>query len=193
MFGYLRETQKHVEKDPIDPVTGICRTSLPDYLNAIYPDINDWIFDKSTGLIDKDTGKKSLRRPDARSEKLKLIVEIDGLPHYQNPDIILRDEISTKFYEDYGYKVVRIPYFIQLSNNAVKTLFDKECNIELFDESHSSMSPELRNTPAYMCPLGIERMNNEFSRFPGQLNVNMKHLKNYESNISGLEFFKKPL
>lgn len=105
IYGYLRENEKQVSKEPVDPITGLPRTTLKEYLSIIFPDINDWVFDKTTG-------KKSLRRPDARSEQLKLIIEIDGLPHYQNPDIIIRDDNSTKFYEDYGYKVVRIPYFI---------------------------------------------------------------------------------
>lgn len=177
IYGYLRENEKQVSKEPIDPITGLPRTTLKEYLNIIFPDINDWVFDKTTGLIDKTTGKKSLRRPDARSEQLKLIIEIDGLPHYQNPDIIIRDDISTKFYEDYGYKVVSIPYFIQLSNDTVEQLFDVKVNTKLFDDNFASLHPDLRNTPAYLCPLGIERMKAIFNQFPKQYRVNKLFLE----------------
>lgn len=68
IYGYLRENEKQVSKEPIDPITGLPRTTLKEYLN------------------------------------------------------IIRDDTSTKFYEDYGYKVVRIPYFIQLSNDTVEQL-----------------------------------------------------------------------
>lgn len=189
IYGYLRENEKQVNKEPIDPITVLPRTTLKEYLNIIFPNINDWIFDKTTGLIDMTTGKKSLRRPDARSEQLKLIIEIDGLPHYQNPDIIIRDDISTKFYEDYGYKVVRIPYFIQLSNEAVEQLFNVRVNTTLFDDNFTSLHPELRNTPAYLCPLGIERMKLIFQQFPKQYKMNKQFLEQLNQPLlTGIDY-----
>ena len=189
IYGYLRENEKQVNKEPIDPITGLPRTTLKEYLNIIFPNINDWVFDKTTGLIDTTTGKKSLRRPDARSEQFKLIIEIDGLPHYQNPDIIIRDDISTKFYEDYGYKVVRIPYFIQLSNKAVEQLFNVKVNTTLFDDNFTSLHPELRNTPAYLCPLGIERMKLIFQQFPKQYKMNKQFLEQLNQPLlTGIDY-----
>lgn len=64
-----------------------------------------------------------------RSESLKLIVEIDGLPHYQNPIVILKDKEKTKLYEEFGYKVVRIPYFIQLTNCSENIIIYKVLSI----------------------------------------------------------------
>lgn len=189
IYGYLRENEKQVRKEPIDPITGLPRTTLKEYLSIIFPDINDWVFDKTTGLIDKTTSKKSLRRPDARSEQLKLIIEIDGLPHYQNLDIIIRDDISTKFYEDYGYKVVRIPYFIQLSTEAVEQLFNVRVNTTLFDDNFASLHPDLRNTPAYLCPLGIERMTSIFKQFPKQYKVNKQFLEQLnQPQLTGIDY-----
>lgn len=174
-FGFLRENKEKALKAGIDIETGLCRTGLDEYLNVIFPNINDWVHDKQipkelcNGIITK-------RRPDYRSEKLKLIIEFDGLQHYTNPDVILNDKIGTELYQKLGYKVVRIPYFIQLTNKVVKTLFGVETKIELFNENIASLRSSNRNTPAYLCIAGIERMKNEFKLFPEQYKINKEAL-----------------
>ena len=117
-WGFLRETNAMAKKAGIDKDTGLHRTGLEEYLKIIFPNIDDWVHDK------KIEGKECKNRPDYRSEKLKLIIEFDGLQHYTKPDIIEKDKINTALYKSFGYKVVRIPYFIQLSKKAVKVLFD---------------------------------------------------------------------
>ena len=121
-------------------------------------------------------GKKCRKRPDYRSETLKLIIEVDGLPHYTNPQNILKDKETTLLYESFGYKVVRIPYFIQLTNNAVKQLFDRDVEEPLFDENIPSLGVKGNNTPAFLCYAGIERMKEEFRKFPEQYQTNKKFL-----------------
>ena len=170
-FGYLRETSAKAKKDGLDPETGLCRTGLDEYLSIIFPDVNDWIHDK---IIENSNSK---RRPDYRSETLKLIVEFDGLNHYTNPLVILNDKSSTLFYENLGYKVVRIPYFIQLTTTAIKILFGVEMNTSLFDGKIPSLSVKSKNTPAFLCKAGVERMIEEFKKFPEQYEVNKNYLK----------------
>ena len=180
-FGFLRENKEKALKAGIDAETGLCRTGLDEYLNVIFPNINDWVHDKQ---IPKElcNGVITRRRPDYRSEKLKLIIEFDGLQHYINPDVILNDKIGTELYQTLGYKVVRIPYFIQLTNKVVKTLFGVETKIELFNENIASLRSSNRNTPAYLCIAGIERMKNEFKLFPEQYKINKEALMK-ENNI----------
>ena len=173
-WGFLRETKGDAEKAGVDKDTGVCRTGLDEYLAVIFPETHDWIHDK--GGIELD-GKKLGTRPDYRSESLKMVVEFDGLPHYTNPDVILKDIQNTQNYEKAGYKVVRIPYFIQLSRDAVKELFGVDMDQELFDESIPSLGLKGRNTPAYLCHAGVRRMAKEFARFPRQYEVNLKALK----------------
>jgi len=120
-WGFLRETAALAKKAGIDKDTGLHRTGLEDYLKVIFPKIDDWINDKALGMVND---KLYRSRPDYRSEKLKLIVEFDGLPHYTKPDIIEKDLKNNELYKNFGYKVIRIPYFVQLTNKAVKTLFD---------------------------------------------------------------------
>lgn len=173
-WGFLRESVADAHKAGIDADTGLHRTGLEEYLAIIFPDVQDWIHDKSLGNVG---GNKYMNRPDYRSETLKLIVEFDGIHHYTNPDIILRDEKNTKLYMKLGYKVVRIPYFIQLTNDVVKELFNVDVQEALFNPSIPSLNKKGRNTPAYLCSAGVERMKREFQQFPEQYKVNKEYLK----------------
>ena len=140
-WGFLRETTEMAKKAGKDKETGLHRTGLDIYLKVIFPHIKDWIHDKTLGEVN---GKVYKSRPDYRSESLKLIIEFDGLQHYTKPDIFQKDFKLTEVYEQLGYKVVRIPYFIQLTNKAVKIFFGVEVLEELFDEKHTSISMSSR-------------------------------------------------
>lgn len=168
IYGFLRETQEKAILEN-NKNSKFYKTGLDVYLNTIFPNTNDWVHDK--------TFLTTRKRPDYRSDSLKLIVEFDGLPHYQKPDIILNDYKSIELYNNFSYKVIRIPYFIQLTNNVVKILFDVDVKVKLFDENISSLSSSYYNTPAYLCTAGIERMANEFLRFEQQYNVNLESMK----------------
>jgi len=188
-WGFLRETTALAKKAGIDKATGLHRTGLEEYLKVIFSKTSDWIHDKVIGEVN---GVRYRKRPDYRSETLKIIIEFDGLQHYTNPDIIEKDIENTKLYNSFGYKVVRIPYFIQLTNKAVKTLFDIEVSEALFDEKISSLSTNGRNSPAYLCPAGVKRMAKEFKRFPEQYKTNIDFLTLQNDPFkSGVEFLEK--
>ncbi len=188
MWGFLRENSIEAEKAGIDEDTGLCRTGLDEYLTAIFPDVHDWVHDKAFG---EHNGIKYRIRPDYRSDLLKLIIEFDGLPHYEKPDVILKDAANQKIYESCGYKVVRIPYFIQLTNSAVKKMFGVEIETPLFDGSYPSLGISGRHSPAYLCPLGIRRMAKEFKEYPEQYEVNLKALKDANNpELTGVEFLE---
>jgi hypothetical protein len=187
-WGFLRETAALAKKAGIDKDTGLHRTGLEEYLSVIFPDIDDWIHDKALGKVN---GRKIRSRPDYRSEKLKMIIEFDGLQHYTKPDIIEKDVRTTDLYEKVGYKVVRIPYFIQLTKKAVKTLFNVEIDKELFNEKIPSLGIKGKNTPAYLCPAGLKRMALEFQKFPEQYEVNLSFLRKQNNPYkSGVEFLE---
>lgn len=188
-WGFLRETENMARKAGIDKDTGLHRTGLEEYLKIIFPEVDDWVHDKALGTVNEI---KYRSRPDYRSEKLKLIIEFDGIQHYTKPDIIEKDIRNTELYITLGYKVVRIPYFIQLTNKAVKTLFDIEVSEKLFDEKISSLGIQGQNTPAYLCPAGVERMAKEFTKFPEQYKTNVDFLK--KQNVpfkSGIEYLER--
>lgn len=173
-WGFLRETTELAIKAGIDKDTGVPRTGLDVYLDAIFPNVKDWVHDECLGYVN---GRFCRKRPDYRSETLKMIVEFDGIQHYQNPRRISLDMANIVFYESLGYKVIRIPYFIQLSRDAVKILFDIDVGFELFDDSIPSLGPKGDDTPAFLCNAGIIRMAKDFKRFPKQYRANIEFLK----------------
>lgn len=191
VWGFLRETTELAEKAGIDKDTGLIRTGLDEYLKVIFPNTTDWIHDKAFG---EHNGQKYKIRPDYRSESLKLIIEFDGLPHYKNPNTIEKDYINQKVYENNGYKVVRIPYFIQLSNDVVEKLFGITVKESLFDATIPSLGINGRQSPAYLCPAGIRRMAKEFLEYPEQYQVNLKALKNSDNPaLSGIDFLEEEI
>ena len=191
VWGFLRETTELAKKSGIDKDTGLVRTGLDEYLKVIFPNTTDWIHDKAFG---EHNGQKYKIRPDYKSDSLKLIVEFDGLPHYTNPDSIDKDIKNQKIYEKNGYKVVRIPYFIQLSNDVVEKLFNVKIKEPLFDAKIPSLGIKGRNSPAYLCPAGIRRMAKEFLNYPEQYQVNLKALKDANNPIlSGVDFLEEEM
>ena len=192
IWGFLRETAEKAKGAGLDADTGLCRTGLEEYLKEIFPNTTDWIHDRIIKGMIVD-GKQSRIRPDYRSESLKLIIEFDGLQHYQNPEKILEDENKTKIFEKNGYKAIRIPYFIQLSKKVIKRLFDVETEEEMFDENIPSMGIKGECTPAFLCPLGVKRMAKEFFEIsPEQYEVNVNALKAQGNvTLTGVNFLER--
>ena len=181
-WGYLREKRK--QASGYDADNGLSRTALIDYLLAIFPDTkeDDWINCKIVDTIPKEQRRGF--KPDYRNEEKKLIIEFDGADHYTNIKNIKRDLERNDYYEKYGYKVIRIPYFIQLTKSVIMQMFGVEMEEEMFPEGIGSMGPngdgaEEGNTPAFIPHQGIIRMANEFKNFPEQYKANMDDMKKY--------------
>ena len=179
-WGYLRETTDDAKKAGVDHATGLHRTGLNEYLTKIFPNVKDWVHNKEVGkFLD---GKKLRTRPDYRSESRMLIIEFDGVQHYSKPDVILKDARNTDNYKRLGYTVIRIPYFIQLTNSAIKELFGEVIKEPMFDVQYASLGAS-SGSPAYLCPAGLERMAKEFTRFPEQYQVNIQALKGCNNDM----------
>src|SRR5215472_16076094 len=54
-------------------------------------------------------------RPDYHNDCHKLVVEFDGDQHYRSSRVILGDVERDAFFTANGFRVIRIPYFVQLS------------------------------------------------------------------------------
>lgn len=167
-WGFLRETKELAIKSGIDKETGLHRNGLEEYLSVIFPYTNDWVHDKITDLRNID-GKKCRRRPDWRSDSLKLIIEFDGIDHYRKPDQIIKDIEANKFYESHGYKVVRIPYFIQLTNDAVEKLFGVKVKGPLFDVTISSIGPGGKKYTSLFMPIRNKKDGKRICCFSGSI------------------------
>ncbi len=184
-WGFLREHSDNASGK--DPLTGLHRTGLDKYLEVIFPNTTDWIHNKAFGLHNNVSYKI---RPDYRSDSLKLIVEFDGLPHYTDPAVIIKDDKNTNIYKQNGYRVVRIPYFIQLTNEAVEILFGIEVKEPLFNVFYPSLGGvEMKHNPSCLCPEGLKRMAREFKKFPKQYEINLQSLKAMNDDmLSGVNY-----
>lgn len=186
-YGFLRESEEIAIKAGKDEVFNICRTGLDTYLKLIFPDITDWVHDKVLGKIN---GTMYRTRPDYRSENLKLIIEFDGLQHYNNPDYIIKDFKNTETYQALGYKVIRIPYFIQLTRSNIKKLFNVDITCEVFPEDKPALYGI--NVPSYLCTLGLMRMAAEFKLFDKDYYLlNLNYMKQNEPNTSAWQLLDK--
>lgn len=187
-WGFLRETREQAQKAGLDEETGLHRTGMEDYLSVIFPEIpeNEWIHDKPI----EGSGRRI--RPDYRCDLLKLIIEFDGVQHYQQPDTILKDYENQAFYESLNYKVVRIPYFIQLTNDVIRLLFGQEVDCLMFDPTIPSMGKKGRNSPAYCCMAGLKRMAMDFRKYPQQYKVNIDYLLSQQDDfLTGASYLKE--
>ena len=59
-----------------------------EYLKVIFPNVNDWIHDKALGKIN---GVLCRKRPDYRSESLKMIVEFE---EGQDAKLVMKDVLK---------------------------------------------------------------------------------------------------
>lgn len=175
-WKYLRENNKRYFSETRN-------TSLQKYLEYIFPDITEWNCNKPISakdqreLASKEPTDIRRYRPDAFSKELKLVVEFDGKPHYQNPTAIINDKKKDEYYKELGLTVVRIPYWIQLSKESIYYLFDavKDCirddlgamctlEYSFFDSPKSDFG--LSISPTSMCALGFRRFCEEVQGFP---------------------------
>lgn len=130
---------------------------LGEFLESLYPKVA-WIHDK----IVPHSGIRN--RPDYLSDELKLIVEFDGFKHYTDLSVILKDRHKDQVYADMGYRIIRIPYFIQLEPRTVKLLFNKEVDTpQIFP--HGFIVENIIS-PAYFCYQGVLRYIDTLKQYP---------------------------
>ena len=116
-------------------------------------------------------------RPDYRSDDLKLIIEFDGDAHYTKASTIIRDARKDKEMKKYNFRVIRIPYFIQLCDNL------ELCNSVLKTKTHQvyphGFISDSCVLPADFCELGIEKFENDLNnRFEWARNEILESIEN---------------
>jgi hypothetical protein len=105
-------------------------------------------------------------RPDYRSDRHRTIVEFDGDSHYCSARRVLADMRRDKLLCEAGYVVIRIPYFVQLTQEVIEDLF----GAAIEDTSDFRCFPHgfISNTvvfPADFCELGLARFEADLMRF----------------------------
>ena len=122
---------------------------LGKFLQVAYPEY-EWVHDKKFETPDSI---KYNFRPDYCCHELKMSVEFDGPDHFTKANIIQADETKDSILQELRYKVVRIPYFIQLDYFSIKHFFGIDllfCNC--FPHGFVSRNVTL---PASFCEQGI--------------------------------------
>lgn len=130
--------------------------------------------------------------PDSESRKRfdyilpdqKLIVEFDGDSHFTSAKAIVNDWDKEELAQSFGYKVVRIPYFIQLDDDMINHYFGEYITqpVAKFDFNyyqHGFIDARAR-TPGDFCELGQKRFMHIWSTLPQvvkmQLGINLRSI-----------------
>lgn len=132
--------------------------SLENYLKVIFP----------THTWERNTTYRyngGWFKPDYICHTLKLVVEFDGMLHYSSAEVILRDKKKDLILRRDGYKVVRIPYFVQMSTEVIKALFKKDKQIDQVFPHGFISNKATAFLPTNFNELGVERFLNDLDRF----------------------------
>ena len=136
--------------------TYLTEKKLGEILKEVKPDL-EFIHNR----IVPDSGVKY--RPDYRCEELKLIIEFDGHGHYTSSKQIQTDLTKDKIYTDMGYKVFRIPYFVQMCDELLYMIFDEDIKYSQFYD-HGFIDKKAM-LPVDYCELGVDKFLEDLSRF----------------------------
>lgn len=122
-------------------------------------------------------------------------MEFDGIKHYQNFDKALSDISRTEYLEGLGYKIVRIPFWIQLSKDYVKYAFDVEveslCELKysFFDSGTEDFG--LSVSPVSFNVFGAIRFKKELEALPlkcrSDVIMDLQEVKNH-SHVDPMPF-----
>lgn len=105
-------------------------------------------------------------RPDYRSERHRLVVEFDGDQHYQRAAHVIQDAERDAVIAEAGYRVIRIPYFIQLTQETIRLLFgDLIADQSPFKDFPHGFIADTVVYPADFCELGIDRFLSDLDKF----------------------------
>lgn len=94
---------------------------------------------------------------------VQFLVEFDGDRHYKDSLTISSDNIKDNLAALNGLKIIRIPYWVQLTNETLKYYFNMEASIEQ-DFPHGFITT--KSFPASFCELGIQRFKKELEQLP---------------------------
>lgn len=152
---YTEEQKKAIKKfEAHMNMSYLTEHSLGDFLNAIYPNC-EWVHDKRFQIVEGEAFKF---RPDFCCHELKMCVEFDGADHYMKTNIIQADNKKDETLKSLGYKVIRIPYFVQLDSASIKYLFNLDVKFD-YHFKHGFISRNV-TLPSSFCELGIWKFKN---------------------------------
>lgn len=154
-YGSLREKSVNANR---------CESTLSEWMNYLFPN-EGIIFDTiipDEAQMNRGAEEFHRYRPDVRIERLNLVVELDGINHFQSVKVIMSDRDKDEFLTSLGYKVIRIPFFIQLTTEIIEYYFGitnvkgSVCKCGFYSRTNnpSTLNP---NMPANFSSLGYQK------------------------------------
>lgn len=139
------------------------------YPDFVLPQKQGYLRDNNGVLVRTKSGH--MVQPDFVLENHKLLVEVDGqnyrVGHYTSAKTCIGDLEKDEIYKELGWKVVRIPAYIQLDRDMVKFLFGLDCYEDLYPACHQhGFLHEQISLPADFCSLGLDRFYKEMDSWP---------------------------
>lgn len=178
--------------------------NLIELLNYLYPN-STWI---NNEVIPKDITEerakenklehfqRRLFRPDYRNEESSIIVEFDGVEHYENNTSHWNDIERHIYYTELGYKLIQIPYFVQPTKEIVKLYFGIDIDHDLTVKLNGFNI--INNKPNKACPAtfsenGIRRFMTEFNSFDCSVQDEIMTTLYQNYNLEGISLKVLPL
>ena len=131
---------------------------LGEFLKVAYPN-QKWIHDEKFQI--PNTEKLYKFKPDYCCHALKMCVEFDGPDHFTKANVIQTDENKDKVLQNLDYKIIRIPYFIQLDYFSIQHFFNIDFPFN-YGFPHGFVSPSVV-LPSSFCEQGIWKFKNIIS------------------------------
>lgn len=145
-------------------------SNLQVLLEYLYPN-GSWVRNK---VIPKDiylkrsndSTERRMFRADYRNEEESIVVEFDGIAHYQDPLVMNNDINKRIYYEELGYEFIQIPYFFQPTKSVIKELFNIQIQNDLTEMKNGfnvvNGKPN-KSLPAAFSENGVRRFISEFN------------------------------
>ena len=166
--------------------TGLSQKTLGKCLKIFY---ETKFFAKKKITYYSDIAKKSSYfEADWCLEEKKLIYEYDGPDHYNNVFKIDRDKRKKKELENQNYKIVIVPFYVQLTKDIAKHYFENKYTEEKYykaikmlygaNKESEILAPgwhKTKHTIANFVNEGIDIFLNQIDKFPPSLKSQVKY------------------
>ena len=113
------------------------------------------------------------------------VVEFDGDAHYRNSLKIKTDREKDAIAKQLGYKTVRIPYWVQLTDETFLYYFGFQASI-IQNFSHGFITTKF--FPASYCEMGIERFSIELNNLPLNVKNDVIFSLKYRANEYDIDY-----
>lgn len=165
-----------------------------NYLNIIlsklFPD-NIFLHNKTFTVDNKiiKTPINTTIKPDFTCYELKLVVEFDGdndirRGHFSDINVSILDNIKTNTIENFGYKVIRIPSYIQLDKTMIQYYFNINFPDKLYPtcDNHGFLHEHIL-LPGNFNQIGLKRFETDLKCIPQQVSEQIKETLQYRKQL----------